>query len=356
MIEPAHKKILYCVLNWGLGHATRSIPVIRALQAKGYEVEIASDGGPLTFLRKTFPDCQSHALQGYNITYPTSSVFLNAISQLRNMFRAVSTERRQIAALVTQHKYSAIISDNRYGCYHPSIPSILITHQLRNLAQTSLMSKPGEWLVNGYLRHFDEIWIPDTPDRMLSGKLTDVSMKKVRFIGHLSDQVYSPMEKQNDIAAILSGPEPQRTKLEEEILPQLANYPGKCVLVQGLITHDPPRQEGNVTIYPYLDRPAINMLLNSSEVILCRTGYSSLMDLLQVGAKAILIPTPGQPEQIYLGERMQEYEQFVVQKQGGVDVVEGIEHLKNQVFMHEPEQHTEILEIALRSLKRTNQY
>ncbi len=344
-------RILYCVLNWGLGHATRSIPVIRALRANGYEVEIASDGGPLAFLRRTFPECASHELPGYNITYPTRSVLLNAISQLRNMLRAVSAEHRLTEELISKHRFHAIISDNRYGCYHPSIPSILITHQLRNLAETTILSKPGEWLVNGYLRHFDEVWIPDTPDRILSGKLTDISSKKVRFIGHLSDQVYSPQEKLYDIAAILSGPEPQRTKLEKEILPQLVAHRGKCVLVRGMMNDDPPSYEADVTIHSYMDRSGINNLLNSSEVILCRTGYSSLMDLLNVGAKAILIPTPGQPEQVYLGERMKRYEQFVVQKQGEVDVKAGINNLKNKAFVRATAHHDGLLESALLSLR-----
>jgi len=312
--------ILYCVLNWGLGHATRSIPVIKALLAAGYTVDIASDGGPLAFLQKTFPDCRSFELPGYAITYPTRLVFLNAATQLRNVFRGITAEHTFIEQLFTKHKYSAIVSDNRYGCYSHTVPSVLITHQIRNLARTAVLSMLAERLVDGYLVNFDEIWVPDTPDRRLSGKLTDFRSEKVRFIGHLSDQIPAPQQHVYDIAAILSGPEPQRTRLEEELLPQLVAYSGKSVLVRGLIQDIPPGKESNVLIYSYRDRAGINTLLNTSSMIICRSGYSSLMDLVRVGTKALLIPTPGQPEQVYLGERLKNHLQFVVQQQGKVDV------------------------------------
>jgi uncharacterized protein (TIGR00661 family) len=318
------KHILFCVLNWGLGHATRSISVIREFQRQGFVVDIASDGGPLELLRKTFPGCTTHELKGYNIQYPSRSVFINAVSQAYKMFRAVRIERRQIEQLITANSYDAIISDNRYGCCHNSIPCVLITHQLSNITPSSWTSRPAEWIIQYYLKQFDEIWVPDTPDRMLTGKMTESDSPKVRFIGHISDMKYDPQEKVYDVTAILSGPEPQRTRLEQELLPQFAAYPGNCALVRGVIKDEPIRQEGNVTIHAYLDRSGIQEILNSSSIIISRTGYTSIMDLLNVGTKAILIPTPGQPEQMYLGERLKGHGQFVVQRQGSVDVTGGI--------------------------------
>lgn len=344
------KKILYCVLNWGLGHATRSIPVIKALQAKGYVVDLASDGNPLILLQKTFPECRSHTLRSYNVHYPTGSVLLNVLSQSLRILKAVRTEHRQISDIISSQHYDAIISDNRYGCYHPSIPSILITHQLSNLAETSILNFTGERYVEAQLQHFDEIWIPDTPDRILSGRMTKTHRENIRFIGHVSDQERVSMPKEYEVAAILSGPEPQRTKLETEILTQLSSYPAPCALVRGIVRDEPVRYEGNVTIYPYMDRKGINTLLNSSEVVVCRTGYSSLMDLLQVGTKAILIPTPGQPEQIYLGERLSGHPQFVIQKQGQVDIVRGAHCLKNQIFTMNTERHLGLLASAILSM------
>jgi uncharacterized protein (TIGR00661 family) len=330
MTEASKARILYCVLNWGLGHATRSIPVIKELLKRGVEIEIASDGGPLKLLQKTFPDVTFHELPAYDINYPSRSVLINAISQARKMFRAVWKERRFIDTLVRERGYDAIISDNRYGCHHKSIPNVLITHQLSNLAESWLLSLPGEMIVRSYLKYYEEVWIPDTPDRKLSGKMTETNSSKARFLGYISDQLPEKRDHMYDIAAILSGPEPQRTKLEEEVLPQLARYPGKTVLVRGVIKEEAAVHEGNLTIYPYKDRAGVNELLNTTAQVLCRTGYSSLMDLLSTGTKAILVPTPGQPEQIYLGEQLKEHPLFVVQKQGEVDVMAGVKELANK--------------------------
>jgi predicted glycosyltransferase len=203
---------------------------------------------------------------------------------------------------------------------------------LRNLARSSVLNKPGEWFVNRSIRNFDEIWVPDTADHALSGKLTGLSSEKIHFVGHLSDQQYERREKVYEIAAILSGPEPQRTHLEVEVLSQLETRSQPCVLMRGVIEEVPSKQSGHITTHAYGDRRTVNDLLNRSKIVVCRAGYSSIMDLLQVGTKAILIPTPGQPEQEYLGERLQGHPQFVVQRQGKVNLKAGIE-----VLMQRPE-------------------
>ncbi len=347
MMQNTPARILYCVLNWGLGHASRSIPVIRTLLDEGYTVTLASDGGPLELLRRTFPSLEYHALPSYNIHYPSRHVLINALSQLHKMLLAVRAEHKVINRLMAEYGYDLMISDNRYGCYHPAVPSVLITHQLRNLTRTAAMSKPGELLVDNYLRKFDQIWVPDTPDHALSGKMTDYASPKVRFVGYLSDVPFAPSPRRYQVAAILSGPEPQRTLLENEIRPQLPLLHGSTVLVRGVVEDAAPVMEGNLTIYPYMERKGIAMLLNSAEVIVCRTGYSSLMDLMKVGAKAILIPTPGQPEQIYLGEQLQGHQQFVVQHQGRVSIAEGVKELRTRDTVHRTPTDNSLLSNAL---------
>ena len=350
----SHPRILYCVLNWGLGHATRSIPVIRSLLEAGFVVEIASDGGPLRFLQRTFPELVTHILPGYNIYYPSRNVFVNALSQMLRMRKAVNAERNAIHQLIARRRYDAIISDNRYGCHHASLPSFLITHQLCNLVRTPVLSKPGEWIIARFARHFNEIWVPDTPDRALSGKMTDLDSPRMRFIGHLSDQEYHPLEMTYYIAAVLSGPEPQRAHLEREVLPQLLAFSGPCALVRGVIEEMAPEVSAQVTTYPYLDRKEVNAVLNSSEVVLCRAGYSSLMDLLQVGRKAILIPTPGQPEQEYLGKQMKGHPQFVVQKQGSIDIRLGYRELLARPAIVPAHANLTLLHDALQTLPGIN--
>ena len=344
-------RILYCVLNWGLGHATRSIPLISKLREFGFDIEIASDGGPLKLLQKTFPDVVTHELPGYDIQYPTKYLFVNAVTQMRKMFSAVPAERRLIGEIVSRGHFDAIISDNRYGCHHADIPSILITHQMRNLTYSRLLQKPSEWIVDQFFKHFDEIWVPDTPDHALSGKATVMHSGKVRFIGWLSDQWPQQIAQSIHVAAILSGPEPQRSYLEEEIRPQLAAYPGNCVLVRGVIEEGPAIVEGNLQVENYRDRQGIGQLLNSAQAIVCRTGYSSLMDLMQVGARALLIPTPGQPEQIYLGEQLKQHPQFVVQEQGNIHLQDGITTLLMQSFTPHRVDHSSLMTDAIMHLR-----
>ncbi len=325
--------------------------MIRALQAAGWNVEVASDGGPLRFLQKTFPDVSTHELPPYNIRYPSRYVVVNAVSQFHKMLQAVAAERQAVNRLCVQHPYKLIVSDNRYGCHHSSAYSVLITHQLRNIARSPWLSLPGEWLIGRYLRHFDAIWIPDTADHRLSGKLTGYMSDKVRFTGLLSDMTPATLPTEYRVAAILSGPEPQRTYLERELLPQLRALTGPNILIRGIIDDTPMRRDGGVEIRQYGDRATINRLLNASEIIVCRTGYSSLMDLVTTGARAILIPTPGQPEQVYLGERMQSWPQFTVQQQGSVDIPAGIGTLQARKSSELVRIDTSLLDAAVKEVR-----
>jgi UDP:flavonoid glycosyltransferase YjiC (YdhE family) len=344
--------ILYCVLNWGLGHATRSVPVIRALQTSGCAVEIASDGDPLKLLQKTFPGIVTHILPSYDIQYPSRHVLINVLSQARRMTSAISAEYEEIQKLKQARKYDAIISDNRYGCHSQALTSILISHQLRNLAHSAIISKPGEWFVDRHLKRFNEVWVPDTPDRTLSGKLTEYRSEKLHFVGHLSDQKREICEKTNLIVAMLSGPEPQRSNFEQELKTQLQTLTEPCVLVRGIVEDTKPVTIGCLTVYPFKDRSDVNALLNNSEIVICRSGYSSVMDLLQVGTKAILVPTPGQPEQEYLAERLKDHPQFVIQQQHELNVREGFRRLAERPEVTPAECNNKLLGDAISRIRK----
>jgi UDP-N-acetylglucosamine transferase subunit ALG13 len=340
-------RILFCVLNWGLGHATRSIPVINALLRNGCHVELASDGGAALVLGKTFPDCVLHQLPGYNVRYPSRFFFVNAITQGHRIPRAMRREHARVRRILKERSFDLIISDNRYGCYHDAIRSVLITHQLRNLTGIPVVNGVVEITINRYLKHFGEIWIPDMPGRALSGKLTDIQSEEVRFIGYLSDQEPQPLHKGYDVAAILSGPEPQRGLLEQEVRQQLEFFDGHCALVRGIFDDAGTRENTRIEVIPSMTRGEINDLLNSTKVVVCRSGYSSLMDLLRVGTKAILIPTPGQPEQKYLANRLSEHPQFLVQKQGEVDIHAGVKALSMRDPVAPLDQDSGLLEEAI---------
>ncbi len=323
------ERILYCVLDWGLGHATRSIPTIRALISAGCEVVIASDSFALAFLRAEFPSLHSHELPSYDVEYKSEHIIQNGIANSKRMRIAIKAEHDMIGEIVIKEKIDAIISDNRYGCYVPGIPSVLITHQLRFRTGNWFYDTIGRMMIRKLIRPFDSIWIPDTEERTLSGELSMSDDSRVRYIGWQSTLIRKDVDKQFAIAAILSGPEPMRSTLEAEIRTQFEMADAHCVLVRGAQGSDEERDEKGVTVYDVLDREGINQLMNSASIILCRSGYSSLMDLQTVQSKAILVPTPGQPEQIYLAERMKRYPQYIIQLQGEIDIQGAIDQLES---------------------------
>ena len=124
-------RILVSSLNWGLGHATRDIPVIRCLLDHQHEVTIAATGNALAVLRKEFPCCKSIEFPDYPLPYSPSRFFLpKFVASLPVLLRAVSEERNNLNTLLKKGRYDLIISDNRLGVYSSKIPSVFISHQL----------------------------------------------------------------------------------------------------------------------------------------------------------------------------------------------------------------------------------
>jgi len=301
------KRILVAVLNWGLGHATRCIPIINELQLNGFEVFIASDGAALALLKKEFPYITTFELPSYNISYSKSASYFKwkLITETPGILKAIRLERKAIKNLVAEYDFTGIISDNRFGCRHINITSVFITHQLNVLSgNTTYLSSR---IHQKYISKFDECWIPDIPGKHnLSGVMGHAkeTPTNVKYIGPLSRFNKSPQQKQYDYAAILSGPEPQRTMLEEKLLISFQNSDKKIILVRGIMTEKTISSKNkNLKIKNYLSSKPLQEVILSSDVIICRSGYSSIMDLAKLEKKAFLIPTPGQYEQEYLARR-----------------------------------------------------
>ena len=206
------KRILVAVLNWGLGHATRCIPIIKALQEHNFKVFIASDGAALELLKKEFPNIKAFELPSYNISYSKSAYTFKwkLLRETPGILKAINQERKEIKKLVESYQVTAIISDNRFGCRHKHIPSVFITHQLKVLSgSTSLLSSK---IHQKYISKFKECWVPDLPGKdNLSGVMGHLKKtpKNVKYIGPLSRFKNMPQPKKYNYAVILSGPEPQ---------------------------------------------------------------------------------------------------------------------------------------------------
>ena len=301
------KRVLVAPLDWGLGHATRCIPVIEALQQRNCEVLIASSGSALALLRKEFPQLKFFVLPSYRIRYPKRGSFILSIFfQLPKIHRATRKEHLRMQKIVQSNRIDLIISDNRYGCWIKGIPSIFMGHQFN--IQVSGVWKVLKPLIDFFhlkwLKRFNFFWLPDDPALNLSGALSKQSSLAINPIG-----ILSRFEKRNsvikyDVCVMLSGPEPQRSLLEEIITKQVPKDL-KIIIVRGVIEGEGNwKQDDNVVTVNFLQSSKLEEIVLQSKLIIARSGYSTIMDLARLGKKAVFIPTPGQTEQEYLAARL----------------------------------------------------
>lgn len=330
-------KVLICPQHWGLGHVTRTIPVVRYFLKKGYSVVLASSGAGNDLLRLEFPELKLYTLPDYGITYPFKNMYLNMGLHLFQMHIAIIREFFAVRKICRQEKIGLIISDARLGAAQAGIPSAIITHHFH----FSLHNRFFEWVSDVWMKffylRFRQIWIPDIAgDKNLSGDLSHLfKSSKHYFIGILSR--FKPMDLpvKYQYAFILSGPEPQRTYFENAILQQLPDIlPARCVLVRGTRSaedpfHKFPNLKDKIEIRDFLSGEALNILMCSSEQIICRSGYSSLLDLCTIGKSAFLIPTPGQPEQEYLAVELQRKKLFHTNTQDAIQLKEDLHKAKD---------------------------
>lgn len=302
------KRILVAPLNWGLGHATRCIPILHALIKSGFEPIIASDGQALSLLEKEFPDLLCLALPAYNITYAQNGSFfkLQMIYQIPSIYRAIRREQRVLKKWITQYRLDGIISDNRLGLYSTRIPSVIITHQLRILSgNTSWWSTK---IHQYFIKKFQECWVPDSEAKEnLTGKLghLETTSLNLKYIGALSRFHKKASTQHYDLMVLLSGPEPQRSLLETKLNRELKRFEGSILFVQGIIEKEQTVSKRlNKTTYNYMTSSELELAINQSAVVLCRSGYTTIMDLAHLGKKAFFIPTPGQYEQEYLAKEL----------------------------------------------------
>lgn len=301
------KRILIAPLNWGLGHATRCIPVVRLLLQRGHAVSIASDGDSLELLRREFPALDFFELPSYNIRYSRNiPAWLYTLWRTPKFLKSIKREQDAVKKLTKHHQVDLIIADNRYGCRLKNISSVFISHQL-NLVMppgTKWMGGIINFLHRQLIQKFNVVWVPDDENSALSGELSKSNLK-AEFIGIQSRFNKSEeVQVQNRLAVILSGPEPQRTLLEKNLLPQVIMLNQPAVFVRGMLHEKMGESEVNgVKIFNYLNSGELQKVMEQSEIVVARSGYSTLMDLAALQKKAILIPTPGQPEQEYLAAK-----------------------------------------------------
>jgi len=299
---------LVAPLNWGIGHATRCIPIIYKLIECDFNPIIASDGYALKLLQKEFTQLQSIELPSYNISYPKNGNLLKwkLLFDTPRVLKTIKKEKKLIEQIIEKENVIGIISDNRFGARSDKVPSVFITHQLNVLSgnTTYFSSKLHQKFIN----KFDKCWIPDLEsEKSLAEQLSHSNkIKKQQFIGFLSRFKKKELKIKYDLLVLLSGVEPLRTQLENKLIKELKEYSGKVLFVRGIVEeHQKKREKGNIIYYNFLLTDELENAINGSELVLARSGYSTIMDLAVLGKKAFFIPTTGQYEQEYLAERIQ---------------------------------------------------
>jgi spore coat polysaccharide biosynthesis predicted glycosyltransferase SpsG len=307
-----NKTIFFSALDWGLGHATRCVPIIRALEKNN---KIIIGVTPLTriIFDEEFPQLEKINVPAYNIKY--SSVFplwLKLLLDWPGISRVIKEENNLLRKIISENKIDAVISDSRFGLYSKKVKSIFITHQL--FLKTPFANSISQKLNRNYILNFDEIWIPDFEDneKSLSCELShgEHFHHTVKYIGPKSRLVKKENSgKKYDYLFLISGPEPQQSILKKLLIEKCKNYPilRFAVVLPKHKAYETEQGHPHLDFFLSPDNNRLSELISQSEKIICRSGYSTLMDLHFLNKKnIILVPTPGQTEQEYLAQYWKE--------------------------------------------------
>ena len=354
----ARPKLLIAPLDWGLGHATRSILIINRLLEAGYEVIIASDGPQAQILQEEFPQLRMVRLPGYKLVLGSGrlATILKICLQIPKLLIEIKKENSWLKEFLRSEKLDFIISDNRYGLYSKQIYSVFITHQL--YIKTTFgkwMEKKLQALNYKYINRFSICWVPDNEkNHALAGILShpDIFPKKpIQYIGNLSRFTKTESLPTYTLMVLLSGPEPQRTLLENKLIAELKYFPHKTIFIRGLPEEKKvPFISPSVEIYNHLPSAALNEKISESEWVICRSGYTTIMDLARMDKKSILIPTPGQTEQEYLAYYLSEKKVALKINQEDFSLKEIFEVAMKFPFEKFPEENHNLLDDAIKNL------
>lgn len=305
-------KVLVAVLNWGLGHATRSVPLIQDQLNQGNEVIICARGAASCFLQFSFPALKVvegayHTPIHYYSYLPASwSIAL----QSRGFAHHIKHEYLWTQRFVEENQVDHIISDNCYGVFSDQIPSYLVTHQTTPIVPRWIQKKMHNQIAS-WCNRFTEVWIPDYAEehKSLSGKLSDVSLlERVKHIGPLSrfSSVEANPSMRFNTVLLVSGPESLRTTWENQLIHEY-RHTASCVLIAGQPHLDRQEKIQGIQVYSHLPDEELKGLLQKSSKVVCRSGYSSIMDMVKLGITNVQwVPTKGQSEQVYLAQRWNE--------------------------------------------------
>jgi uncharacterized protein (TIGR00661 family) len=332
-------KILISPLSWGLGHATRDMPIINDLIARGHTVGVAATGIALEFLSREFPDLAFYDVPDYPSPYTSDGFSVpRVVALLPIMMDHIGREHRVIARIVRREGYDLVIGDNRFGAFSKDVPCIFISHQIRfstpgNIESVERMME----IFNGrYHRHFERVIVPDNPPGplSLSGKLglarRPLTKRRAYYAGILTDIRKQDVVQDIDYLVSISGPKVTKDALKQVILGQIGGLPGKKIVLLG----DPgadveERLDNDTLIKSHAGRNEMADLMNRAKFVITRSGYTTVMELAEIEKREILfVPTPGQTEQEYLSAYYEDMGWIHSAQQHNLDLVGAVAHAR----------------------------
>ncbi len=356
-----HKpRILIAPLDWGLGHATRCIPIIYELLEQDCEVVVAAENAIQSLLQNEFPQLVFIPLSGYRIQYSYKKFWLplKIILQIPQLLYAIHKEHQWLKKAAKLNRIDAIISDNRFGLYSSSMPSVYITHQLKIKTGNTFTEKIAQKIHYWFIKKFSVCWVPDFNGNInIAGDLSHPKKlpEQIIYLGGFSRfKKNIDVEKKYDLTIIISGPEPQRTIFEDMLLDELKEYNGNVLFVRGLPAVKLLKQNFNssIKIVNHLSSIELNLAIQQSNYVISRSGYTTIMDLIKLQQKAILIPTPGQTEQEYLAKHLAEQKIFFYAEQKKFSLSESLKKAEKFPF-NIPEFNMEIYKNVIRQFVET---
>ena len=350
---PRSFHILIAPLDWGLGHATRCIPIINFLLTKGFHVAIAASGPPANLLRQEFPTAEILPIPNYRLRYSAGGSWRNAFKiffQLPKILISIKRENQWLDTIIKTRQINILISDCRFGLHHKDVFCVLMTHQLA-------IQSPLKWVERWFkkwnyhfINRFNECWVPDQQGfPNLAGEISHPSVLPsipARYIGCLSrfDSDATDTKHEHDLAIILSGPEPQRSLLENKLIKELSTQHdfGSIVLVRGLPNDAGALQLPGVTVFNHLPATQLKDIIVNSKLVISRSGYTSVMDIIKLGKMSVLIPTPGQPEQEYLGKYLSQQQWCATMEQHNFSLAKAVRLASTFAYRHPGELNMEL--------------
>ena len=296
----SNQVILISALDWGFGHTTRCVSLIKHLLAYNNQIIFAGNAAQVEFIQNEFPSINTQLMEGYNIELSsTQSTYWQIGKQLSKLTNAIKKEKRWVDDYVSKNKVNLIISDNRYGFKSSKVKSVFMGHQLN--VYVPRFRKLVNKKLSQYINQFNECWVVDDKQLNLAGELSSTKYISIptHYIGLLNRFEKQNLDMVYDYLIIISGAYPENEQFLKSVEDYFSLKSDSLVVISTVKSKQPIK---NAEYYYYPNTKILNQLINQSKIVVAKLGYTTLMEMVSLQKECILMPTKGQFEQEYLGK------------------------------------------------------